>query len=255
MASIWLFKFVASTLGRKAMTDLDSILKSRDITLLTQVCIVKAMVFPVIMSGCESWTTKKARRRRIDIFKLWCWRRLLRVLWTARRSNQSILKEINTEYWEDWCWSWSSNILAIWCKEQTHWKRPWCWERLKAKEGGSRGWDGWMASPIQWTSMCMYVKVTQLCPSLYNPMNYTVHGILQARILERLAVPFSRGSSQPRDRIQVSHIAGVFFTSWATGKSKNTGVGSLPLLQRIFPTQELNWGLLHCRWILYQLSY
>ena len=98
MASIWLFKFVASTLGRKAMTDLDSILKSRDITLLTQVCIVKAMVFPVIMSGCESWTTKKARRRRIDIFKLWCWRRLLRVPCTARISNQSIIKEINPEY-------------------------------------------------------------------------------------------------------------------------------------------------------------
>ena len=82
-------------LGRKAMTNLDSILKSRDITLLTNVCIVKAMVFPVVMYGCESWTIKKAEHQRIDAFELWCWRRLLRVPWTARRSNQSILKEIN----------------------------------------------------------------------------------------------------------------------------------------------------------------
>ena len=82
-------------LGRKVMTNLDSILKSRDITLLTKLCLVKAMVFPVAMYGCESWTVKKAERRRIDAFELWCWRRLLRVPWTARRSNQSILKESN----------------------------------------------------------------------------------------------------------------------------------------------------------------
>ena len=85
-------------LGRKVMTNLDSIFKSRDITLLTKVCLVKAMVFPVVMYGCESWTIKKAERRRIDGFELWCWRRLLRVPWTARRSNQSILKEISPEY-------------------------------------------------------------------------------------------------------------------------------------------------------------
>ena len=85
-------------LGRKAMTNLGSILKSRDITLLTKVHLVKTMVFPVVMYGCESWTIKKAEHRRMDIFELWCWRRLLRVLWTARRSNQSILKEINPEY-------------------------------------------------------------------------------------------------------------------------------------------------------------
>ena len=82
-------------LGRKVMTNLDSILKSRDITLLTKVRLVKAMVFPVVMYGCESWTVKKAECQRIDAFELWCWRRLLRVLWTARRSNQSILKEIS----------------------------------------------------------------------------------------------------------------------------------------------------------------
>ena len=85
-------------LGRKPMTNLDSILKSRDITLSTKVHLVKAMAFPVVMYGCESWTIKKAEHQRIDAFELWCWRRLLRVPWTARRSNQSILKEINGEY-------------------------------------------------------------------------------------------------------------------------------------------------------------
>ena len=84
--------------GRKVMTNLDSIFKSRDITLPTKVHLVKTMVFPVVIYGCESWTIKKAERRRIDAFALWCWRRLLRVPWTARRSNQSILKEINPEY-------------------------------------------------------------------------------------------------------------------------------------------------------------
>ena len=85
-------------LGRKAMTNLDSIFKSRDITLPTKVRLVKAMVFPIVMYRCESWTIKKAEHQRIDAFELWCWRRLLRVLWTARKSNQSILKEISPEY-------------------------------------------------------------------------------------------------------------------------------------------------------------
>ena len=115
-------------LGRKLFTNLDSILKSRDITLPTMVQLGKAMVFPVVMYGCESWTIKKAECQRIDAFEL-CWRRLLRVPWTARRSNQSILNI----HWKDWCWSWNSNTLATWCEELTHWKRPWCWERLKAK--------------------------------------------------------------------------------------------------------------------------
>ena len=84
-------------LGRKIVTNLDSILKSRDITLPTKVCLVKAMVFPVVMYGCESWTIKKAEHGRIDAFELWCWKRLLRVSWTSRRSNQSILKEISPE--------------------------------------------------------------------------------------------------------------------------------------------------------------
>ena len=131
-------------LGRKAMTNLDSILRSRRHHFVDKVLYSQAMVFPVVMYGCESWTIKKAEHQRIDAFKLWCWRRLLRVPWTARRSNQSTLKEISPEYsLEDWCWCWSCNILAIWCEELTHWKRPWRWERLKAGgEGDDRGWDG-----------------------------------------------------------------------------------------------------------------
>ena len=112
-------------LGRKVLANLDSILKSRDITLPTKVGLIKAMVFPVVMYGCESLTVKKAERRRTDAFELWCWRRLLRIPWTARRSNQSILKEISPGiHWKDWCWSWNSNILATSCEEFTHWKRP-----------------------------------------------------------------------------------------------------------------------------------
>ena len=108
------------------------------------------MVFTVVIYGCESWTVKKAECQRIDAFELWCWRRLLRVPWTARRSNQSILKEIS--HWKDWCWSWNSNTLATSWEKLTHWKSPWCWERLRAGgEGNDRGWDGWMASLTQWT--------------------------------------------------------------------------------------------------------
>ena len=135
------------------MTNLDSILKSRAITLLTKVHLVKAMVFPVVTYGCEIWTIKKAECRRIDAFELWCWRRCLKVPWTARRSNQAILKEISPGCsLEVLCWRWNSNTLATWCKELTHLKRPWCWERLKVGgEGDERGWDGLMASPTQWT--------------------------------------------------------------------------------------------------------
>ena len=101
------------------------------------------------------------------------------------------------------------------------------------------------------------VKVAQSCPTLCDPMDCTVHGILQVRILEWVAFPFSKGSFQPRGWTQVSHIAGRFFTSWTTREAQEywAGVGSLSLLQRIFPTQESNWNLLHCRRILYQLSY
>ena len=138
-------------LGRKAMTNLDSILNIRDITLRTKVCLVKAMVFPVVMYGCESWTIKKPEPRRIDAFELWCWRRLLRVPWAARRSNQSILNKISPEYSLDGLMlKVKLNPLATWCKELIHWKRPWCQERLKAGgEGEDR--DGWMTSLTRWT--------------------------------------------------------------------------------------------------------
>ena len=139
--------------GRKTMTNLNSILKSRDITLLSKVHTVKVMVFPAVMYGCESWTIKKAECWRIDAFELWCWRRLLRVSWTARRSNQSIKGS------QPWIFigrtdaeSWSSNTSATWCEKLTHWKRPWCWQRQKARgKGDDRGWDGWIASLTQWT--------------------------------------------------------------------------------------------------------
>ena len=134
------------------MTTSDSIFKSRDI-LLKNVRLVKAMVFPVVMYGCEHWTIKKAECQRTDAFELWCWRRLLRVPWTTRRSNQSILKEISPEYsLEGLMLKLKYDTLAAWCEELSHWKRPWCWERLKAGgEGDNRGWDGWMASPTRWT--------------------------------------------------------------------------------------------------------
>ena len=122
-------------LGRKAMINLDNILKSRDITLPTKFCLVKALAFPVVMYGCENWSLKKAECWSIDAFELWCWRRLL----DCKRSNQSVLKEIKKTlespldckeiqpvhpkgdvHWKDWCWSWSSNTFASWCEELAH---------------------------------------------------------------------------------------------------------------------------------------
>ena len=140
-------------LGRKVMTNLDSIFKSRVITLSTNVHLLKAMVFPVVMYGCESWTIKKAECWRIDAFELWCWRRLLRVPWTASRSKQSILKEISPGCsLEGLIWSWNSSTLATWSQELTHLKRSWCWERLTARrEGDDRGWNVCVASLTQWT--------------------------------------------------------------------------------------------------------
>ena len=126
-------------LGRKVMTNLDNILKSWDIILPTKVCLVKAMVFPAVMYWCESWTIKKAERWRTDAFELWYWKRLLRVPWTARRSNQSILRSVLNIHWKDWCWSWNSNTLATWWKVVTHWKQHRCWESLRAGEGNNRG--------------------------------------------------------------------------------------------------------------------
>ena len=144
-------------LGRKAITNLDSVLKSRDITLLTKVHLVKAMVFLVVMCGCESWTIKKAEHWRIDAFELCCWRRLLRVPWTARRSNQSILKEISLEY--------SLEGLMLKLKLQYFGHLMWRTDSFektlmlgKIEGGGGEnniGWPGWLASPTQ----CTWIRV------------------------------------------------------------------------------------------------
>ena len=135
------------------MTNLDSILKSRNITLPTKVHLVKAMVFPVVMYGCEIWTIKKAECQKIHAFELWCWRRLLRVPWTARRSNQSILKEISP----------GCSLVGLMLKLKLQYFGHLMWRadslektlmlgRLRARgEGDNRGWDGWVASPTRWT--------------------------------------------------------------------------------------------------------
>ena len=118
----------------------------------TKVRLVKAMVFPVVRYGCESWTIKKAERQRIDAFELWCWRRLLRVPWTARRSNQSILQEISARCsLEGLMLKLKLQYFGHLMRRAGYLKRPWCWQRLKAGgEGDDRGWDGQMASLIQW---------------------------------------------------------------------------------------------------------
>jgi len=105
------------------------------------------------MYGCKSWTIKKAECQRIDAFELWCWRRLLRVPGLqGEPASPSWKKSVLNVHWKGWCWSWNSNTLATCCEELTHWKRPWCWERLKAgEEGDNRGWNGWMAPLTQWT--------------------------------------------------------------------------------------------------------
>ena len=153
-------------LGRKVMTNLDSILKNRDITLPTKVRLVKAMVFPVVVYACESWTIKRAGHWRTDAFELWCWRRrLLPWCWCWWRKtvqstldwkeiqpvhpkgNQSLIFIGRTDAEAE-----TPNTLVTWCKELIHLKKDWCWERLKAgEEGDDRGWDGWMASPSQST--------------------------------------------------------------------------------------------------------
>ena len=137
------------------MTNLDSILKSRDITWLTKTRLVKAVVFPVVLYGCERWTIKKAEHQRIDAFELWCWRRLESPLDCKEiqpvhsKGNQSWIL-IGGTYAE----AEAPNTLATWCEEGTHQNRPWYWERLKAGgEGDNTGRNGWMTSPAQWTSV------------------------------------------------------------------------------------------------------
>ena len=140
-------------LGRKAMTNLDSLLKSRDITLLAKVCVVKAMVFPVVRYICESWTIKKAECQRIDAFELWCWRRFLRVPWTARISKQSILKGNQSWIFIERTVK-EAEAPILWPAGVKSWltgKDPDAWERLKAGKGDDRRRDSWMASLTHWT--------------------------------------------------------------------------------------------------------
>jgi len=125
------------------------------------------MVFPVVIYRCESWTIKKAEHQRIDAFELWCWRRLYPLL-----SREILRKSTLNIHWKCWCWNWSFKILATWCEEFTHWKRHQCWERLRAGEGGNRRWDGWMASPTQWTGVWVKDRDTGRA---------AVHGVTMSR--------------------------------------------------------------------------
>ena len=180
-------------LGRKAMTNLDSILKSRDITLPTKVCLVKAMVFPVVMYGCESWTVKKAERRRIDDFDLWCWRRLWRVPWTARRSNQSILKEISPEY------SLEGLVLNLRLQYFGHllWrtnsleKTPMLGKIKVGRGGDNRGWDGWMAAPTQWTWVWVSFRSWWWTgkPGVLQSMGHKEPDMTEWKIMKEMGIP------------------------------------------------------------------
>ena len=140
-------------LGRKAMANLGSILKSRDNTLPTKVCLVKAMVFPVVTYGCESWTIKKTEDWKIVVLE-----KTLESPLDGKEIHPVNPKGYQSQvHWKDWCWSWNSSTLTTWCKELNHLKRPWCCERLKVgEEGDHKGWDGWMASRTQWA--CVWVN-------------------------------------------------------------------------------------------------
>ena len=132
-------------LGRKAMTNVDSILKNRDITLPTKVHLVKAMIFPGVMCGCDSWTIKKAECQRIDAFELWCWKGLLRVPWTTRRSNQSILKKsVLNIHWKDWCWSWNSNAKNWLTGKDPDSGKDWRQKEKGTTEDEMGGWHHWL---------------------------------------------------------------------------------------------------------------
>ena len=245
--------------GIKVMMNLDSIFKSRDIALPTKFCLVKAMVFSVFVYGSEIWTIKKAEHWRINAFELWCWRRLLRVCWTARRPNQSILKEISPEY------SLEGLMLKLKLQHFGHlMRRTDSSEKILTlgktegrKKGDNRGWYGWMAPLTHWTWV------------LVNSGSWWwtgKPGVLQSMGSQRVghnwaeterSLNFIPGIWANMAKWKLLSCVWLFATPWTTRNSpgQNTRVGNLSLLQGIFPTQGLNPGIPHCRQILYQVSH